>query len=847
MNLTKKQRKFLKKNFKKMSDEELASHLGIPRKKVRKALSELNLIRDKESSPKKEKAVVEKKEKAFPIPRKTILILAGGVALVLLLIFAILPSLPGKSGISKKELKGLIGSVDRSKLNVLLITLDTTRADRLACYGFPEIKTPNLDKLAEEGILFEDAHCDVPLTFPSHTSIMTGTYTLHHGMKDNGYYFLPDEATTLAEILKGKGYTTGAVMGAYVLDSKWGLAQGFDFYYDSFDIKKFKSFSLGDIQRRGDEVLKHGISWLDKNKGERFFLWLHFYDPHTPYDPPEPFKSEYMGRPYIGEIAYTDMLVGKAIDYLKKNDLLDKTIIVVVGDHGESLGEHKEATHGFFIYEATTHVPLIFRFPGRKYRGERISELVRTIDITPTILNALGIPIPKEIEGRSLIPLMVGKKAKGTITAYSESYFPRFHYGWSELKAIQTRRYKYIDAPKPELYDLITDPMELNNLIEEKKDIARKLKLTLETVIKRYSQKGKAKRVEQLDPETIARLRALGYVGAGAPVGSYEGKPPDPKDKIHLFRAMGIAREFLNNKEYQLAEEKLKEIIAEDPNIVDAHFTLATVYKDLGEMDKAIAEFKETLKLKPDYSIAVFNLANTYRQMGKLDEALAGFLRLSQLNPKEYTSYVQIADIYMEKGDHQSAYKYFVKALSLKEELPLAHNGLGVIYYKRGDLARAEKEFKRAIELAPKFPKVHFNLAQLYEDKGAYEEAKKEYEKEIEYYPDNYKAHYNLGRLLGKLGDREGEIAELKKSIELSPDLAVGYLFLAKAYLDKGENLKEAISLAKKGLSLNPPSSLAPLGHYILADIYNRLGRYEEARREVALARKLETGGGSNR
>jgi arylsulfatase A-like enzyme/Tfp pilus assembly protein PilF len=849
MKLSKKQKKFLRKNVNKMTDEELSSALGIPRKKLRKVLAQLNLVRAEEKikEEKLPEMVEGKRRKPFAIPKKLLFILGTAAVLALCFIFLILPSLPIKSGVSRREIKNLIGVSDPAELNVLLITLDTTRADRLACYGFSEIKTPNLDRLAQEGVLFEHTHCDVPLTFPSHTSILTGNYVLHHGMRDNGYYFLSEEATTLAEVLKERGYITAAVMGAYVLDSKWGLNQGFDFYYDNFDISKFKSFNLGDIQRLGEEVLTEGITWLDKNREEKFFLWLHFYDPHTPYDPPEPFKSEYPGRPYIGEIAYTDMVVGKAIDYLEKNNLLDKTIIVVVGDHGESLGEHKEASHGFFIYEASTWVPLIFRFPGRKYRGERVADLVRTIDITPTILEALGTPIPKDMDGRSLIRLMVKKKAKVETTAYSESYFPRFHYGWSELKAIQTRQYKYIDAPNPELYDLAADPMELSNIVEEKKDIARKFKLTLENAVKRYSRKTEARKAETLDPETIARLRALGYVGAGAGVGAYQGELPDPKDKIHLFMAMGIARGFIEDRDHQRAIGKLKEIIAEDTNIVDAHFTLSTVYKDIGEMEKAIEELKETLRLKPDYTIAVFNLANTYRKMGKLDEALAGFIRLSQLNPKEYFSYVQIADIYMEKEDYQSAETYFTKALSLKEDLPLAHKGLGVIYYKHGELTRAEGKFKQTIESAPEFPGVHFNLAQVYEERGEYEKAREEYRQEIEYHPDDYKAHYNLGRLLGKLGDKEGEMAELTKSIELSPDFAVGHLFLAKAYLDKGVRLNEAIRLTKKGLSLNPPSSLTPLGHYILADIYNRLGKYEEAQKELDLARRLEAGGGSER
>ncbi len=291
-----------------------------------------------------------------------------------------------------KSLRSMLSPIKLEELNIILFTIDTLRADHLECYGYDKVKTPQINRLANEGILFEYNIAQAPLTLPSHSSILTGTYPLHHGIRDNGGFYLDESQLTLAESLKSKGYATGAFVAAFVLDSRWGLDQGFDYYYDNFDLTKYKKVSLDSVQRRGDEVLAEVYKWVENQAQQKFFAWIHLYDPHTPYDPTEPYKTEYGGRQfglYDGEIAYVDQLIGEFRVFMEEKNLFEKTLIIFTGDHGESLGEHKESAHGFFIYDSAIRVPLIIRFPEGKYAGHVVSNQVKSIDIMPTILHNL--------------------------------------------------------------------------------------------------------------------------------------------------------------------------------------------------------------------------------------------------------------------------------------------------------------------------------------------------------------------------------------------------------------------------------------------------------------------------
>ena len=341
------------------------------------------------------------------------------------------------------------GRPQKRAFNVLLITLDTTRADALGAYAANGGATPNLDRLARRSVVFEDAITAAPLTLPAHSSLFTAKYPPRHGVRDNGGFVLDADETTLAERLKAAGFRTGGFVGAYVLDRRWGIAQGFDTYFDDFDLARARGPVLASVERPANEVADHALAWLESVTSTRFFAWVHFYDAHSPYDPPEPYRTRFADHPYAGEVAFVDSQVGRLVDFLEQRHLLDKTIVVVIGDHGESLGEHGESTHGFFVYRSVLHVPFTIAAPVEGMRGRRVASTVRSVDLTPTLLDLLGVPMSNAVDGRSLVPLMTGASRDLALNAYSEAMYPRYHFGWSELRSLSAGRSHYINAPRP--------------------------------------------------------------------------------------------------------------------------------------------------------------------------------------------------------------------------------------------------------------------------------------------------------------------------------------------------------------------------------------------------------------
>jgi arylsulfatase A-like enzyme len=422
-------------------------------------------------------------------------------------------------------------------LNIVLVTADTLRADRLPIYGYDKVETPNLERMAASGVVFEQASTVVPLTLPAHSSMFTGTFPMHHGVRDNGGYYLGQDQVTLAETLKENGYQTGGFVSAFVLDSRWGLNQGFDRYFDDFDLNKFENVGLDTVQRRGNEVLREALQWMDGVKDDRFFAWLHFYDVHTPYEPPEPYLSRYKGYPgarYDGEIAYLDSLMGELFDWLETADLDDDTLVIFIGDHGESLGQHQETTHGFFIYDATMHVPFLLKAPYRHISpGRRIAAQVRNVDLMPTILELVAVEPPETIQGTSLVPLLEGETEDLGLFAYSESFYPRHHYGWSELKSIRNGKLQFIDAPRPELFDIEADPQQTKNLAMQRAATIAELKTALDEMVARFGVEGiDEKAPETPDADTQAQLAALGYLGGPSKIKFDPNRPlPDPKTR----------------------------------------------------------------------------------------------------------------------------------------------------------------------------------------------------------------------------------------------------------------------------------------------------------------------------
>ena len=774
-------------------------------------------------------------------------ILTGmGAAVALFYLIQVKGFLSGKKG-PEAEVSRWIAPLKPSDLNVLFFTLDTTRADHIGCYGYPQIKTPNIDGLAAEGILFQNATAQCPLTLPSHSSMFTGSYPFFHGVRDNGGFYLEDDRVTLAEVLRQAGWATSAFIGAFVLDSRWGIDQGFDYYYDNFDFAKYKKISLDSVQREGGEVIKAFFEWYEKSPPSRFFSWIHLYDPHTPYEPPEPYKTQYGGQEYglyDGEIAYADSLVGRVLEYLRGKGQLEKTVVVVVGDHGESLGEHQESAHGFFIYDATVSVPLIIRIPSTELRGKKIAAQVQNIDIMPTVCELLGLPVPQAVQGQSLLALIAGRQPKQERLAYSESYYPRYHYGWSELKSLRTSRYKFIKAPRPELYDLILDPRERDNLFGRNSSLAEEFARQLETLEKKALRKGIGEKgPQQLDDDTREKLMALGYIGGITSEAKLNrsGVLGDPKDKIILYNKIKMAEGASSDREYDVALARLDEVIREDPEIMEARQVRANIYLQLDRPEDAVAKCQEALKIDPEYHAAIFTLAQAYKKLKKYDEAIAGFNRALQLDPRDPKPYVNLGEIYLGTKELDQAIASFEQAISIDPEHgSLAHNSLGAAFLEKKMLERAEQELLKALEMRPRIPDAHYNLGLLYEEKGDIEKAIEEYKKEIEIHPAAHPAHFNLAILYGKTGRLREEVQELEKAVDADKSFARAYLFLAKAHLDLNENFAEAIRLAKKGLELEPEAESAPLGHYILADIYDRLGRRAEYSAELEKGRALE-------
>ena len=440
---------------------------------------------------------------------------------------------------TRLTLGALPPGVAGSRLNVLLITLDTTRADHLGAYGFQSISTPNIDRLAREGVLFEQNTTAAPLTLPAHASLFTGRFPPGHGVRDNVGFVLDPHETTMAKIFAGHGYRTGAFVGSFVLASSRGLNQGFDTYRDDFPPAETAHALPGGLRRRASEVTDQALEWIAGVGSSRFLAWLHFYDAHRPYDLPEPYASAYPSRPYDGEIEYMDAQVGRILDFLQQQRLLDSTVVIVIGDHGESLGDHGEAGHGIFVYESVTRVPFIIRAPFERLHGRIVDDVTRSVDVLPTLLELVGIRSPVPLEGTSLVPVMTGKVGSLNLEAYSESLYPLRAFGWSELHALRAGRFKVIAAPRPELYDLESDPFEEHNQYNERREVGEQMIARLHELQRRSEASAPAARPRvDGEAETAARLATLGYLSR--PRGAYTGgaigaTPPDPKDQIGLL------------------------------------------------------------------------------------------------------------------------------------------------------------------------------------------------------------------------------------------------------------------------------------------------------------------------
>lgn len=614
---------------------------------------------------------------------------------------------------------------EKPALNVVLVTIDTLRADHVGCYGYKQIKTPNIDSLAADGVRFERAFTPVPVTLPSHTAMLTGTYPMLSGMHDFSGNKLSPEQSTLTTVLKREGYSTGAVIGAAVLDSRFGLNQGFDFYYDHFDFSRLDEANLDRMERPANEVADVALDWLGKNSQKKFFLWMHMYDPHHPYNPPEPYSREYAAQPYDGEIAFADDQLGRLLRFLKEKGLYQNTVIVLSGDHGESLGEHGEKTHGFFIYNATMRVPLIMHLPG-KARGAAFDGMVSLVDLMPTILATLGVEAPSQVQGKNLLPELQSKA--GDRTLYGETFLPRLHFNWSELRGAENAKYHFIDAPRPELYDVAKDPGETHNLLGEKKAVGDEMHAKLARLIREYSAGKEMAEKTGLDPVLMERLKSLGYAGfsGGGDLTITNRDLPDPKDRVVTYELISDAIEDSQHGRFAESIEKLKAALKTEPQSVPVHYLQGLNYYRVKKFPEAIEELQKTVQLSPDYALAIFNLGMAQAHAGQIDPAIVSLKRALQLDPSNFEAAYNLGAAYIQQQQWEAALEALHRSVAINPDLARGHRGLGDILLFQGKVDEAIVELRRAVELAPQDPGMHVSLAKALDAKGLTAEAQQE-------------------------------------------------------------------------------------------------------------------------
>ncbi|HET7617426.1 MAG TPA: sulfatase-like hydrolase/transferase [Vicinamibacterales bacterium] len=609
--------------------------------------------------------------------------------------------------------------------SVILVTIDTLRADRVGGTGRLAGLTPHLDRLAARGVKFAEAFTDVPLTFPAHVSIMTGLYPSRHGARDNGSFVLGPDALTLAERLHDAGYHTAAFVASYVLARSFGLNQGFDDYVDRVEVAGSR-YAFSDLQRRGAEVAGDALAWVTRAAAaddRPIFLWMHLYDPHTPYEAPKAFADRFPGAPYNAEVAAADWAAGYLLDGLPPR-VRDNALVIVTGDHGESLGEHGEPEHGIFLYDATLHVPLIIAGAGWP-AGRTVTEQVRHIDLVPTVLDVLGLPHDADLPGVSLRPLAEGRDTRSGAgrgapasdepgsgaeprlrldapLSYAESWFQRLHFGWSELRAVRSGDWKFIAAPHPELYDLKHDPGEAHNLIRERPAVASRLAGELDR-IGRPSERALAAE-HKMDAATVERLRSLGYLGGGGGTLS-GGTGDDPKDRMADYVAfVGTFYAALADLEQGRAPDALsgfRDLARRFPESFEAHQYAGRALATLGRRREALSEYEVAIGLNPTFAAVYFDAARVEAALGSMDAARARLARGFAIEPESFYGYFVKGLVEDAAGDTSASRQAFERAVALNPGLAPAHLELGRLAEQSGDRTAALGHYRAALAADP--------------------------------------------------------------------------------------------------------------------------------------------------
>ncbi len=685
--------------------------------------------------------------------------------------------------------------------SVLLITLDTTRADRIGCYGYAAAKTPSIDALARSGALFRSAFSQVPLTLPSHTSLLTGTYPPTNGVPVNGVA-LGEGVATLAEVFRDHGHRTGAFISALVLDSRYGLDRGFDAYNDDLG-------SHSAVERRADRVTDAALNWLAHPSDEPFFAWIHYFDPHSPYAPPAPFRDQF-DNPYDGEIAFVDAQINRLMKWVDESGHQNNTLVIIAGDHGEAFGEHNETEHGFFVYNTTVHVPLILSFPGNLRAQTVIDTPVGLIDIFPTIIDLLDWKERTDLEGESLAPMCRGETSTHR-PVYGESEYPHLGFGWAPLHSITTERWKYIDAPRGELFDRAKDPKEQSNVIEQNPSVASDLQAQLQTItdkmVRRFS----------LAAASIASalndLEALGYVGGAASAIDSDDAGPrrDPKDMVSVYEAHSKAVGALLGGRYPEVIETVERLVQQSPESDELYNTLGRAYLETGRLADAQRAFEMSLRRVPDNPRRLWRLGESLRRQNKIADAVTALKAAVAIAPQLAEAHCSLGDALARLGKPGEALQHYQTAVTASPDLARAHGRLGVAYAKQRQFQEALIHLRRYVELEPTSPHALTNLANVLFQTRRLNDAAELLQKALQIDPNYASAHMSLFQVLLLEGKTREGIQALRaarkvipRSIELTRRLA---WLLATTTRDDLRSPTEALDLARQVVDARAPTA----------------------------------------
>jgi len=662
------------------------------------------------------------------------------------------------------------GSVD-PKAPIIIISIDTLRSDHLPAYGYTKVETPAIDAFRKDAVLFEHAYSQCPLTLVSHASVFTGLLPAEHGIRDNLGYALDPKAKTIAELLKSNGYATGGAVSAVVLRGESGIKRGFDYWEDSVDLDP-GSLSIGRAQRSGDATRELAQKWISEKKEKPFFFFLHLYEPHSPYEPPEPFKSRY-GNTYDGEVATADDIVGKFVDYLKSENLYDRATIILMSDHGEGLGEHGEAEHGVLLYRETLQVPLMIKLPHERQKGTSVASPAELIDIFPTIVQAF--PGAPKSEGASLLDLAAGK-VKEQRDIYAETYYPRFHFGWNDLHSIIAGSKHYIHAHKSELYDLAADPAELKNVLLDD----RRTYVAMRDRIQPYIHAAAAPSL--VDDEQKQQLIALGYVGSTVSTDA-SAELPDPKENIGKANLIGVAFRDVKEEKFDDAIKVTGELLRDNPNMADVWMVRARALGQMNRREEAIEAAKQGLKVSPSSSALAALISQVALELKQYDVAEQHARLLLKETPFE--AHRLLANIDIEKKDYAKAREEAKLTVSDPNNGgPVFQMLMGRIDLAQGNVEQALKSFNesmRQIETGHHkvLPKLNFFMGDALARLGRNDEAERAFRSEIKLFPSDPEPYRNLVLLCTAEGKTQ-EATELIFALEKSSPTPPSYVAIAE-------------------------------------------------------------------